>query len=566
MHHGLNFKTEDDFFVGDLSQIETTPERKMADFVKIELQESDDEVEYIGDEDCDEDMENINTSQHTGAFNFPESVPQSDQLGQNLDEEKLKAFSIANKENEDGGTFKLTPNLLKFIQALLPQTQVENSTGSSGESPQSPGPSSETNSTSPLDLQQMSLSPTPRHNITDEEIDEMHQFLSDNPKVSSSDGALLFSTKFRKDITQELIDHLRSRRQQQQQQQQTSPQILPWQLNQQSPESIKRSTPPDYMEAHRLKQMKAILEASNGLNHNFLNNQLADPFAARTARQNRPIEPLQKRKPFIRLSFGEKHIIAKFIKENPNKTYPEYAKYFTDAWNRTVTARQIITTKENLEKWLDEAYKDCTQTHYKFVDEGSAQDGPMVMKRKRSRVMLTPEEREEISNFLADHGSEMTFNQIAEHFAARWGKDVNRTHIASIMRLREKQSDQAMQFNKRARITSQHLSLAAPRVSQPHSINPRSMLTPPSRSMPPMSGLDLFNMLPQEMQNHTSPDRAGSNCDKCPARFETRQELVAHYISSPDHLLPSPGHYRPGHILRSPDGAQKIVKNLSFGH
>ncbi len=66
--------------------------------------------------------------------------------------------------------------------------------------------------------------------------------------------------------------------------------------------------------------------------------------------------------------------------------------------------RQIITTKENLEKWLDEAYKDCTQTHYKFVDEGSAQDGPMVMKRKRSRVMLTPEEREEISNFLADHG------------------------------------------------------------------------------------------------------------------------------------------------------------------
>jgi hypothetical protein len=25
------------------------------------------------------------------------------------------------------------------------------------------------------------------------------------------------------------------------------------------------------------------------------------------------------------------------------------------------------------------------------------------------------------------------------------------------------------------------------------------------------------------MQNHVSPDRAGSNCDKCPARFETRQ-------------------------------------------
>ena len=35
-------------------------------------------------------MESINTSQHTGAFNFPESVPQPDQLGQNSDEEKLQ--------------------------------------------------------------------------------------------------------------------------------------------------------------------------------------------------------------------------------------------------------------------------------------------------------------------------------------------------------------------------------------------------------------------------------------------------------------------------------------------
>jgi len=65
--------------------------------------------------------------------------------------------------------------------------------------------------------------------------------------------------------------------------------------------------------------------------------------------------------------------------------------------------RQIITTKENTDKWLDEAYKGCEQTHYKFVDEGSKQDGPMVMKRKRSRVILTPDEREEISNFLADN-------------------------------------------------------------------------------------------------------------------------------------------------------------------
>ena len=72
---------------------------------------------------------------------------------------------------------------------------------------------------------------------------------------------------------------------------------------------------------------------------------------------------------------------------------------------RTITLpfSQIITTKENTDKWLDEAYKGCEQTHYKFVDEGSEQDGPMVMKRKRSRVILTPDEREEISNFLADN-------------------------------------------------------------------------------------------------------------------------------------------------------------------
>ena len=69
----------------------------------------------------------------------------------------------------------------------------------------------------------------------------------------------------------------------------------------------------------------------------------------------------------------------------------------------TLPFSQIITTKENTDKWLDEAYKGCEQTHYKFVDEGSEQDGPMVMKRKRSRVILTPDEREEISNFLADN-------------------------------------------------------------------------------------------------------------------------------------------------------------------
>lgn len=126
----------------------------------------------------------------------------------------------------------------------------------------------------------------------------------------------------------------------------------------------------------------------------------------------------------------------------------------------------------------------------------------------------------------------MTFNQIAEHFAARWGKDVNRTHIASIMRLREKQSDQTLQFNKRARVSQHapHLSLPAPpALSQSLPINPRAMMSPPARSMAPMSGLDLFNMLPQEMNKHTSPERpgTGTNCDRCPARFETRQVIQA---------------------------------------
>ena len=56
-----------------------------------------------------------------------------------------------------------------------------------------------------------------------------------------------------------------------------------------------------------------------------------------------------------------------------------------------------------MDKWLNEAYKGCTQTHYKFVDETNGINSPMVMKRKRSRVILSPEEREEISNFLADN-------------------------------------------------------------------------------------------------------------------------------------------------------------------
>ena len=144
-------------------------------------------------------------------------------------------------------------------------------------------------------------------------------------------------------------------------------------------------------------------------NFNASKEWLPKLLSRQNRKQGRTVDHLQKRKPFIRLSFGEKHVIANFIKDNPNKSYPEYAKNFSELWERNVTARQIINTKENMAKWLNVAYKDCQQTHYKFVDEGSDHNGPMVMKRKRSRVMLTPKEREEISNFLADNRNELQF-------------------------------------------------------------------------------------------------------------------------------------------------------------
>ena len=54
----------------------------------------------------------------------------------------------------------------------------------------------------------------------------------------------------------------------------------------------------------------------------------------RKLRQNRP-----KPSPFVRLTFGEKHEIANFMKENPGMQLKQYAEMFTKKWNRNVTER-----------------------------------------------------------------------------------------------------------------------------------------------------------------------------------------------------------------------------------
>lgn len=121
----------------------------------------------------------------------------------------------------------------------------------------------------------------------------------------------------------------------------------------------------------------------------------------------------------------------------------------------------------------------------------------------------------------SDAFSEMTFNQTAEIFARRWGKDVNRTHVASIMRLREKASQNSNANSNQLAIGSSQLGLGGFRkiTSKPSALAAfgRSSHSPPTllpqsqshfhqhpyhqnqahigqkRAMP-MSGLDLFNL------------------------------------------------------------------------
>jgi hypothetical protein len=53
-----------------------------------------------------------------------------------------------------------------------------------------------------------------------------------------------------------------------------------------------------------------------------------------------PRRPTQdKRKPFIRLSFGEKHLICKFILANPKWPVRAYAEHFTKIWGRNITQK-----------------------------------------------------------------------------------------------------------------------------------------------------------------------------------------------------------------------------------
>ena len=57
----------------------------------------------------------------------------------------------------------------------------------------------------------------------------------------------------------------------------------------------------------------------------------------RKLRRNR-----SKISPWIRLTFGEKHEIANFIRENPRMSLVETAKIFTERLNRSVTWRLIL--------------------------------------------------------------------------------------------------------------------------------------------------------------------------------------------------------------------------------
>lgn len=100
--------------------------------------------------------------------------------------------------------------------------------------------------------------------------------------------------------------------------------------------------------------------------------------------------------------------------------------------------RQIMGTKENLEKWADEQYKNSSQSYEKIV--------------RKPRTCLAKAEREEIARFITKHKwvqidavwifdvtydafSTMTLEETAKIFSEKWNKDINRTHIASAKRM-----------------------------------------------------------------------------------------------------------------------------------
>ena len=62
------------------------------------------------------------------------------------------------------------------------------------------------------------------------------------------------------------------------------------------------------------------------------NHKLAKPGTPRRGGQD-------KRKSFVRLTFGEKHEISCFIIKNPKWPVRAYAEHFTKLWDRNVTQK-----------------------------------------------------------------------------------------------------------------------------------------------------------------------------------------------------------------------------------
>lgn len=173
----------------------------------------------------------------------------------------------------------------------------------------------------------------------------------------------------------------------------------------------------------------------------------------------------------------------------------------------------------------------------------------------------------------------MTFNQIAEIFAARWSKDVNRTHVASIMRLREKHLEPAnskkaknmtLNYNK---YDPEHMNDFNNHLHLPE--NTRTMIQNPvtssANNMPPMSGLDLLKLVDEDaknrnknhsnrpitsmLQNNSSPNFGRVQCEKCGGAFENQSALITHILTSPDHLNPE--------ILKDPSANSSFGSNMS---
>lgn len=154
----------------------------------------------------------------------------------------------------------------------------------------------------------------------------------------------------------------------------------------------------------------------------------------------------------------------------------------------------------------------------------------------------------------------MTFNQIAEIFAARWSKEVNRTHIASIMRLREKSLIDPANSKKAKLFSSTNENDLLGLLPDRNTIHPLT-----SSPTMPMSGLDLLRLVDDDktkyknnkpitsisiIQNPSSsavvpqessflPRTNKIQCEKCSSFFDSQSQLITHILTTPDHLTDS---------------------------